>query len=250
MYSYHYLVLIINASQEILDHTPVVKHRIHKIKGRTYQSYYFRDAATNKIREYAEQTPRGQKLKAVFEMRKKAEMKLNQHLDAWITCFKYPCPRIDLSKLRQKAQSAVITKEVYDSLVPLSNKHPVTNPNPYKGITFRSKSEREMAEYLDSVGIEYKYEPLMHIGADNIVIYPDFVCYISELGFGFVIEHFGMLDSPDYFDRMMRALRMYLGAGYVPGNDILFTYERSTCPPRKNYFESQINRMLDNLCAA
>lgn len=95
---------------------------------------------------------------------------MNQHLDAWKACFKYPCPRIDLSKLRQKAQSAVITKEVYDSLVPLSNKHPVTNPNPYKGITFHSKSEREMAEYLDSVGIEYKYEPLMHIGADNIVI--------------------------------------------------------------------------------
>ncbi len=250
MYSYHYLILTINASREILNHTPEVKQRIHMNKQRKTISYYFRDAATNKIREHAEHTPKGRKLKAVFDMRKNAEMKLYQHLDVWNTYFKYPCPRIDLSKLRQKTQAAMITKEVYDSLVPLSNKHPVANPNPYKGIVFRSKSEREMAEYLDSVGIEYKYEPLMHIGGGNIVIYPDFVCFISELGIGFVIEHFGMMDSPDYFERMMRALRMYLGAGYIPGSDILFTYETSTCPPRKNYFESQINRMLDNLCAA
>lgn len=246
--SHHYLALMINVSQDFLKSSPEIKKHLHTIRNKSYTSYYFTDSKTHKRREYSTDTPKGRELARIYELRRTAQRKLNQYTQMWNDCYNYPAPKLDLPNLRKtKARTTFITKEIYDSLIPRANPMEIDKPHPYNGTIFRSKSEREFAEYLDTIGIEYKYEPLMRF--NNTDVYPDFVCFIPELGIGFIIEHFGMMDSPRYLERAKRAITGYLNQGLLPGIDILLTYERENTPPRTNYFESQINRILDSLCA-
>lgn len=246
IHSFYHLALLINATTEFLRSTPEIKLRMHKANGKVYQTYVYRDPATKKTHQYDSSTVKGKKLQHIFEIRQKAENKLAHYQNMWHERYSCSCPKLNLGALRGKGRSAFITKEVYDRLVPRSNPHEITTPHEHNGTFFRSKSEREMAEYLDEMGIEYKYEPLMQFG--DITIYPDFVCYIPELGFGFIIEHFGLVDSPSYAENAMKKIKLYIEAGLVPGFDILFTFEKGKCPPRGNYFACQINSVLDNLC--
>lgn len=246
--SHHYLALVINSFQLFLQTTPEVKRFKRNVHNGAHSIYYFTDPDTHKRHEHADFTPKGQKLAQLYDLRCNAKDKLHKYTLMWRTQCNCPIPKLDIPKLRRaKARSTFVTKEFYDSLVPQSNPKEVEKPNPYNGIIFRSKSEREIAECLDELGIEYKYEPLMRI--NNTDVYPDFVCFIPELGIGFIIEHFGIMDSPRYLERANRAIQGYLNLGLIPGIDILFTYEKSTVPPRKNYIGNALNFMLDNLCA-
>lgn len=244
--SCHYLALLINAAEEILQNTLNVKTYTGLNSHSQCKIFYYTDPTTNKRHEHRSGSPKGQTLAKVYALRAATKNKLKQYRVMWDTLYAFPCPKLNLPKLR-KSRQAFITRELFDSLVPESNPREVDKSNPYNGINFRSKSEREIAEYLDGLGIAYKYEPRLRIM--NTDIYPDFVCFIPELGIGFIIEHFGMMDSPKYLEHANKVIQSYLNCGFLPGIDILFTYERSNYPPRANYFESQINRMLDSLCA-
>ena len=70
----------------------------------------------------------------------------------------------------------------------------------YKGVYFRSKSEVLVAMVLDSNGLEYKYEVALHINGRTI--YPDFVIRRKRDGKIFIWEHFGMIFSEEYRQRM------------------------------------------------
>lgn len=244
--SSHYLALVINAAEEFLLNTTEVKRYPKSNEHQKHYVYYYTDSTTCKRHAHQDNSPKGQTLAKVYALRAATKNKLKQYRVMWDTLYAFPCPKLNLPKLR-KSRQAFITRELFDSLVPESNPREVDKSNPYNGINFRSKSEREIAEYLDELGIAYKYEPRLRIM--NTDIYPDFVCFIPELGIGFIIEHFGMMDSPKYLEHANKVIQSYLNCGFLPGIDILFTYERSNYPPRANYFESQINRMLDSLCA-
>ena len=97
-----------------------------------------------------------------------------------------------------------------------------------KGEKVRSKSEMMIADYLHEHNIPYRYEASLQLHIK--VIYPDFTIVNPYTGEIFYLEHFGMLDNPDYANDMVKKIDAYLEAGYVPGFNLLFTYETKDEP--------------------
>ena len=246
--SYNYLALKINHLSKYLDSTLKVFRSEHKIRGQSILSYRFTDKNNKRHEHYASNVRWAWRLPCPYIsacLREEAASELEKWQSVWKSTYAHPVPRLDLPALRASKKS-IITKDFFDSLIPCSNPKPILRPNPYKGITFRSKSEREIAEILDELGIEYKYEPAIPV--NDYEIYADFVCFIRELGIGFIIEHCGLMDSNSYIDKTIRSFRDYVSLGLLPSVDVLFTYEKNATPPSSAYFRAQINRILDTLC--
>ena len=88
---------------------------------------------------------------------------------------------------------------------------------------FRSKSEMLVAQILDSLGLEYKYEPVVII--NGLERHPDFAVYCPEAGRYFFIEHLGCMDDPKYrYDNLVK-VEMYEKAGIRNGIDIIYNTE-------------------------
>jgi len=88
---------------------------------------------------------------------------------------------------------------------------------------FRSKSEMLIAQILESLGLEYKYEPIVEI--NGLTRYPDFAVYCPETGRYFFIEHLGRMDDPKYrFDNLSK-IDLYENNGIRNGVDIIYNTE-------------------------
>ena len=244
--SKYFLAIKINALEHLLQSSPLIRIHHKHYYNDLCTAYSFKDNKTGKNHQYLSSSQKGRNLELLYSHRELIKSKLAHYRALWNSNFVLPCPVLNLEKIK-KSRSSFITKELFDRLIPNSNPRPCERPNPYNGTIFRSKSEREIAEILDEMEIEYKYEPLMRF--HDVDMYPDFVCFISEIGIGFIIEHFGMIDNANYIETSIRKFRTYTLFGLIPGIDILFTYEKSNAPPTAVYFRNCLNQILDNICA-
>lgn len=93
-----------------------------------------------------------------------------------------------------------------------------------RGEFVRSKAEYNIANSLRDEGIPYKYEPVL-MTVDGNYERPDFEIKSPVTGEVFYWEHFGMLDRPDYVDRMMTKLESYMLSDLYPGNGLIVTFD-------------------------
>ena len=93
----------------------------------------------------------------------------------------------------------------------------------YKGVNFKSKSERDIARVYDELGIEFKYETAIYVG--GIKYTPDFLGYSRLTGRCFYHEHQGKMGDPRYREDKERSRRTYTNLGLIEGLDIIYTYE-------------------------
>ncbi len=96
-----------------------------------------------------------------------------------------------------------------------------------KGMRVRSKSEKIMADYFDSIGLVYKYECPLHLKPYG-AIYPDFTFLSRRTGKEVYWEHEGMLDNPEYARAAVKKIELYEMNGIFPGEDLILTYETSS----------------------
>ena len=111
------------------------------------------------------------------------------------------------------------------------------------GIEYRSKSELNIAQLLASLGLKFLYEPEYEI-FENEFVYPDFVAALPELDRSFVIEHFGMWDEKNYKKDALEKIDKYISRGFVPGRDIIFTFESDKVPLDIDVVKNQINALI------
>lgn len=98
-----------------------------------------------------------------------------------------------------------------------------------QGERVRSKSEKIIADKLYHMGIPYRYEyPL--VLQDNIKLYPDFTILKMPEREEVYLEHFGMMDDPDYVSNVMRKLNTYEKNGIYIGVNLFITYESAKYP--------------------
>ena len=116
-----------------------------------------------------------------------------------------------------------------------SMEHPESLRIPTKtGIYVRSKSEGIIADALYENNIPFRYEQALTLG--DLKIYPDFtILDPKNLNDIFVWEHFGMMDSPGYVSSAKLKLSTYLDAHFLPGQNLITTYESKNCPLDSNY---------------
>lgn len=97
------------------------------------------------------------------------------------------------------------------------------------GDRVRSKSEVIISEILKELGIPYLYEaPLKLKGVGTV--YPDFKLLNVKERRTIYLEHFGMMDNPEYLENFFKKQKSYVTNGILPGRDIIFTFESSRNP--------------------
>lgn len=99
----------------------------------------------------------------------------------------------------------------------------ITNGYRHGNHVFRSKSELIIAQLLESLGLEYKYEPKIIIAGTERR--PDFAVYCPETGRYFLIEHLGLLSDTRYRMDAIAKMEQYEKGGLREGIDIIYTTE-------------------------
>ena len=97
------------------------------------------------------------------------------------------------------------------------------------GARVRSKSEALISNALERWAVPQLYEvPLVLKGYGKVR--PDFLVLNVRTRQEFVWEHFGMLDDPVYLENAMKKIEAYIENGYMPGINLIITFESSKHP--------------------
>lgn len=114
-----------------------------------------------------------------------------------------------------------------------------------KGERVRSKSEKIIADKLFMMGIPYRYEyPITLRGYGTI--YPDFTLLNIRRRKEIVLEHFGMMDNPEYCTKVIDKLNLYTINGMFMGDKLLATYETSQKPLSMTVLADILRRFVLN----
>ena len=98
-----------------------------------------------------------------------------------------------------------------------------------RGLRVRSKSEVIIANYLDQMGIPYRYEWPVRLASGRIV-YPDFLILNVRQRREVIYEHFGEMDDPDYARDAVFKMKGYEMSGFRQGESLVITMETQACP--------------------
>lgn len=126
------------------------------------------------------------------------------------------CTPLDLSELEYS--------EYEKSTCPI--KHPQTTMK--EGELVRSRAEAMIAIYLYINHIPYHYEEKLLVGGRKV--YPDFTIRHPVTGETFYWEHFGMMDQDTCAENCKRKMTAYMSNGFVPGRNMIFTFENKKVP--------------------
>lgn len=91
-----------------------------------------------------------------------------------------------------------------------------------RGEKMRSKNEVLHAETMYRLGIPFRYEPVLHIGTNNLI--PDFTALRIRDAKIFYMEHCGITNNKEYMDHHKWKMRTYEAAGIVPWDNLIVTY--------------------------
>lgn len=111
-----------------------------------------------------------------------------------------------------------------------------------KGEMVRSKSEGLIADEMLSEGIAYRYECKLIL--DGVELFPDFTIKSRRNQRLIIWEHFGRIDDPKYVAKTARKLRLYLDNGYIPGVNLIMTFEDKKHPLAYETVREAIERYL------
>lgn len=112
-----------------------------------------------------------------------------------------------------------------------------------KGERVRSKSEKIIADKLYLENIPYHYErPLFVEGLG--MIHPNFCILNVRTGKEWLWEHCGMMDSERYYNDFVKRQNAYFEEGYIPGENLILTFESRSQPISKKTIEMYIDLYL------
>lgn len=112
-----------------------------------------------------------------------------------------------------------------------------------KGDLVRSKSELLIANKLFGKHIPYRYECELQL-KNNLTLFPDFTIMNPNTGEIFILEHFGLLDKPEYAELFVKKMHIYAKNNYLLGKNLLCTFETTTNPFSTEYIDLLINTYL------
>lgn len=148
---------------------------------------------------------------------------------------------INLNKVITQFDSATWERLKAQSLDIDSNINYVHN-----GIRMRSRAEVLIAQVLDSLGLEYKYETKIVIDGDSY--YPDFAVYLPEFRRFFFIEFLGMVDDKNYALKNGIKIGTYMNAGMRLNKDLLVFEGTQNTMPEIESITGDIVALINKYC--
>lgn len=114
------------------------------------------------------------------------------------------------------------------------------------GDRVRSKSEIIIADTLYRMKIPYRYEfPIsLQVNGEKMEFHPDFYCLNVRTRKEYLWEHFGLLDNPDYAEKVCEKMKIYGERGLIPGENLIITMESQKTPLDSKQVELLVERWL------
>ncbi len=112
-----------------------------------------------------------------------------------------------------------------------------------RGERVRSKSEKILADKFYSMGIPYRYEYPVQLKGYGTV-YPDFTLLNVRERKEFYLEHFGMMDDPEYSEKSIKKLEDYAKNKIYIGKKLLVTFETRHKPLEMKVVEQMIKEFI------
>ena len=127
-----------------------------------------------------------------------------------------------LSRFSVKTGGSILNEELWNTAG--NDENPIEKRGSYyhNGIQMRSRTEVLVAEILDELGLQYKYEPAIKF--DSEVFYPDFLVYIEGLKRCLIIEFYGKSDDEGYLYKNVHKMSVYANCGLIMYRDVLGLY--------------------------
>ena len=137
---------------------------------------------------------------------------------------------------------------IYDSTMWMklknnSNKFEKERSVMHNGILMRSQFEADVANILEELGIEYKYEVGLTFNSDTY--YPDFAMNFPEYNRCSFLEALGGMDNFGYVGHNAKKLNAYFNSGLYPNRDIAFISGDYNYRPDHDTMKRIIGVMLD-----
>ena len=112
-----------------------------------------------------------------------------------------------------------------------------------RGEQVRSKTEKILADKFCSMGIPYRYEcPLKLRGYGTV--YPDFTLLNVQERKEVYLEHFGMMDNPEYAQKVIQKLETYAKNDIYIGENLLVTFETLRSPLDMKMVEGMLKEFI------
>lgn len=189
--------------------------RVGTLRGRTVVRRYYKNSKGNVVfKSSFADTPAGQKICQTAVRReeieteiKNIENQLGKHIADM------------LERCKFKLCKSILNESLWNSLGNDENPQPKTSDYHHNGIQMRSRTEVLVAEILDELGLEYKYEPKIQFG--NEVFHPDFLVYIRSLKRCLIIEFFGMSEDESYLYKNVHKVSVYANCGLIMNRDVI-----------------------------
>lgn len=241
--------------EKSLSNAPAGRIRAEMSKGKYPQYYYVDDEGNNPKGKYLKkdsielaracvQKEYDRKVLDAISRRKK-ELKALENLK------KLPSIQSVYTKLSSAKKSLVspyvlgdsdYITEWFNKTKPIKNTIPMTSCfTTERGEEVRSKSEKMIADKLFIKGIPYKYEAAIELKGFGMV-FPDFTLLNINTREEVYLEHFGMMDNPEYCKKALEKIDLYEQNGIFLGERLFATFESSMKPINLKSIEHLIEK--------
>lgn len=112
-----------------------------------------------------------------------------------------------------------------------------------RGERVRSKSEKMIADKLNTMGIPYRYEYPLYLRTFGTV-YPDFTLLDTKKREEIYFEHFGRMSDPEYSEKAVLKIQEYARNGIYLGKNLIVTFETKDVPLDMTMVEKMIMEFL------
>ena len=127
---------------------------------------------------------------------------------------------------------------------PQNTKYPeFLKHNTANGNVVRSKSESMIEQMLCEHNLAFHYEEPMNLG--ELEYHPDYRIAHPITGKIYIWENVGMIDKPDYLRKFILRFQDYIANGYIPGVNLILTFETEEHPLTTEQIEKIIEMYFE-----
>ena len=215
------------------------RYRISTHRGRIVIKEYYLDNGSKKTHEHGITTVKGKLL--LSELEKRSELLAHKlSIESYIADLTLS-GEIDTTKVVTCLNKDFWVSHQGETLESDNNSSYVHN-----GIRMRSRGKVVIAQVLDSLGLQYKYE--IKLGIDGDWYYPDFTVFLPEFDRCFLIEFLGMVDDKNYAVKNGMKIGLYMNAGLIINEDILLLSGTRNSMPDAESITEDIVALIKKYC--
>lgn len=198
-----------------------------------------------KRRRISQSNPEWEKYSRIATRRADLEFKLKKLLSSWDVEYGGSLAELATHYVLKPNATHPFDSEFYDSLKEDNNSYPKDRKIIHNGMIMRSFFESDVAQVLENLGIDYKYEVCFRLGKKDMS--PDFSMDFPEFNRCSFLEAIGGMGNLSYVQSNAEKFANYTNNGLYLNRDIIFITGDESYRPDEISAKRIIGVMLDAL---